>query len=138
MLYCLIFWCVQFRHIFSQNICPLLPIMVWTQALKRLYDLAPPTPPSSLPPLPIYISLERGCGRSQSKIMVLQIKKYFIRQSGANNTHLITYRGGHRHFQIGRMPAIDLISKPPPTPPPQMYVSKVWESVWPEGAGSDP
>jgi hypothetical protein len=24
----------------------------------------------------------------------------------------------------------------PPCPPPQMYVSKVWESVWPEGAGS--
>jgi hypothetical protein len=26
---------------------------------------------------------------------------------------------------------IDLISEPAP----QMYVSKVWESVWPEGAG---
>jgi hypothetical protein len=44
-------------------------------------------------------------------------------------------RGGHRHLQIGRMLDIDLISEPPP--PPQMYVSKVWESVWPEGAGSD-
>jgi hypothetical protein len=30
---------------------------------------------------------------------------------------------------------IDLISEPPPHPPPphQMYVSNVWESVWPEG-----
>ncbi len=25
----------------------------------------------------------------------------------------------------------------PPRLPPQMYVSKVWESVWPEGAGRD-
>ena len=48
-------------------------------------------------------------------------------------------RGGHRHLQIGRMLDIDLISEPPPpqAPSPQMYVSKVWESVWPEGAGSD-
>jgi hypothetical protein len=38
---------------------------------------------------------------------------------------------GHRHLQIGRMLDIDLLSEPPP--PPQMYVSKVWESVWPEG-----
>jgi hypothetical protein len=29
------------------------------------------------------------------------------------------------------------IRAPSPRPPPQMYVSKVWESVWPEGAGSD-
>ncbi len=27
-------------------------------------------------------------------------------------------RGGHRHLQIGRMLDIDLISEPPPTPPP--------------------
>jgi hypothetical protein len=27
-------------------------------------------------------------------------------------------RGGHRHLQIGRMRDIDLISEPPPTPPP--------------------
>ncbi len=44
--------------------------------------------------------------------------------------------GRHRHLQIGQMLDIDLISEPPP-PTPQMYVSKVWESVWPEGAGSD-
>ncbi len=43
------------------------------------------------------------------------------------------YRGGHRHLQIGRMLDIDLISEPPHSPSPQMYVSKVWESVWPEG-----
>ncbi len=42
-------------------------------------------------------------------------------------------RGGHRHLQIGRMLNIDLISEPPQVPSPQMYVSKVWESVWPEG-----
>ncbi len=41
-------------------------------------------------------------------------------------------RGGHRHLQIGRMLDIDLISELPP-PPPQMYVPKVWETVWPEG-----
>jgi hypothetical protein len=50
-------------------------------------------------------------------------------------------RGGHRHLQIGRMLDIDQISEPPPPPPrppapSQMYVSKMWESVWPEGAGS--
>jgi hypothetical protein len=28
---------------------------------------------------------------------------------------------------------IDLISEPPHAPSPQMYVYKVWESVWPEG-----
>ncbi len=28
---------------------------------------------------------------------------------------------------------IDLISEPSHAPPPQMYVYKVWESVWPEG-----
>jgi hypothetical protein len=39
-------------------------------------------------------------------------------------------RGGHRHLQIGRMLDIDLISEPPL---PDVYVSKVWESVWPEG-----
>jgi hypothetical protein len=43
-----------------------------------------------------------------------------------------TFRGGHRHLQIGRMLDIDLISEPP-APPPQMYVYKVWESVWLEG-----
>jgi hypothetical protein len=42
-------------------------------------------------------------------------------------------RGGHRHLQIGRMLDIDLISEPPHAPSPQMYVHKVWESVWPEG-----
>jgi predicted DNA-binding transcriptional regulator YafY len=42
-------------------------------------------------------------------------------------------RGGHRHFQIGRMHNIDLISEPPHAPSPQIYVSKVWESVWQEG-----
>ncbi len=42
-------------------------------------------------------------------------------------------RGGHRHLQIGRMLDIDLTSESPPAPSPQMYVSKVWESVWPEG-----
>ncbi len=43
-----------------------------------------------------------------------------------------TSNGGHRHLQIGRMLDIDLISEPP-RPRPQMYVFKVWESVWPEG-----
>jgi hypothetical protein len=38
-------------------------------------------------------------------------------------------RGGHRHLQIGRMLEIDLISETPP----QMFASKEWESVWPEG-----
>jgi hypothetical protein len=33
----------------------------------------------------------------------------------------------------GRMLDIDLISEPPHAPSPQMYVYKVWESVWPEG-----
>jgi hypothetical protein len=42
-------------------------------------------------------------------------------------------RGGHRHLQIGRMLDIDLISEPPHTPTPQVYVYKVWESVWSEG-----
>ncbi len=42
-------------------------------------------------------------------------------------------RGGHRHLQIGRMLDNDLISEPPHTPSLQMYVSKAWESVWPEG-----
>ncbi len=43
-------------------------------------------------------------------------------------------RGGHHHLQIGRMLDIDLISEPPfHDPSPQMYVYKVWESVWPEG-----
>ncbi len=42
-------------------------------------------------------------------------------------------RGGHRHMQIGRMLDIDLISEPPHAPSPQIYVSKVRESVWPEG-----
>jgi hypothetical protein len=43
-------------------------------------------------------------------------------------------RGGHRHLQKGRMLDIDLISEPPTPPPPDvLYVSKVWESVWPEG-----
>ncbi len=42
-------------------------------------------------------------------------------------------RGGHRHLQIGRMLDIDLLSEPPHAPSPRMYVSKVWESVWPEG-----
>ncbi len=42
-------------------------------------------------------------------------------------------RGGHRNLQIGRMLDIDLISEPPHAPSPQMYISKVWESVWPEG-----
>jgi hypothetical protein len=39
----------------------------------------------------------------------------------------------HRHLQIGRMLDIDLISEPSHPPPPQIYASKVWESVWPEG-----
>ncbi len=42
-------------------------------------------------------------------------------------------RGGHRHLQIGRMHDIDLISEPPHAPSPQIYVPKVWESVWPVG-----
>jgi hypothetical protein len=42
-------------------------------------------------------------------------------------------RGGHRHLQIGRMLDIDLISEPPHAPSPQMYESRVWEYVWPEG-----
>jgi hypothetical protein len=42
-------------------------------------------------------------------------------------------RGGHRHLQVGRMLDIDLVSEPPPPRPPPIYVSKVWESVWPEG-----
>jgi hypothetical protein len=46
--------------------------------------------------------------------------------------YLVCARGGHRHLQIGRMLDIDLISEPPTPPPPQMYVYKVWESVWPE------
>jgi hypothetical protein len=41
-------------------------------------------------------------------------------------------RGGHRYLQTGRMLDIDL-SEPPHAPSPQMYASKVWESVWPEG-----
>jgi hypothetical protein len=41
-------------------------------------------------------------------------------------------RGGHRHLQIGRMLDIDLKSEPPHAPSPQIYVSKVWESGWPE------
>ncbi len=36
-------------------------------------------------------------------------------------------------MQIGRMLDIDLISEPPHAPSPQIYVSKGWESVWPEG-----
>jgi hypothetical protein len=36
-------------------------------------------------------------------------------------------------LQIGQMLDIDLISEPPHAPSPQMYVPKVWESVWPEG-----
>jgi hypothetical protein len=43
------------------------------------------------------------------------------------------FRVGHRHLQIGRMVDIDLISEHPHAPSPQMYVPKVWESVWPEG-----
>ncbi len=46
---------------------------------------------------------------------------------------LCVVRGGHQHLQIGQMLDIDLISEPPPAPSPQMYVYKVWESVWPEG-----
>ncbi len=42
-------------------------------------------------------------------------------------------RGGHRHLQKGRMLDINLISETPHAPSRQMYVSKVWESVWPEG-----
>ncbi len=42
-------------------------------------------------------------------------------------------RGGHQHLQIGRMLDIDLISESPHAPSPQMYVYKVWESVWLEG-----
>jgi hypothetical protein len=42
-------------------------------------------------------------------------------------------RGGHRNLQIGRMLDINLISEPPHAPSPLIYVSKVWESVWPEG-----
>ncbi len=42
-------------------------------------------------------------------------------------------QSGHRHLQIGRMLDIDLISEPPHALSPQMYVFKVWESVWPEG-----
>jgi hypothetical protein len=34
---------------------------------------------------------------------------------------------------IGRMLDIDLISEPPHAPSPEVYVSKVWESVRPEG-----
>ncbi len=40
-------------------------------------------------------------------------------------------RGGHRHLQIGRMHDMALISEPPHAPYPQIYVPKVWESVWP-------
>jgi hypothetical protein len=44
------------------------------------------------------------------------------------------FRGGHRHLQIGRINDIDLILEPPPhAQSPQIYVSKMWESVWPEG-----
>ncbi len=46
---------------------------------------------------------------------------------------MVDSRGGHRHLQIGQMLDIDLISEHPHAPSPQMYVSKVWESVWPEG-----
>ncbi len=52
------------------------------------------------------------------------------------NSVCIPVRGGHRHLQIGLMLDINLISVPP-APSPQMYVSKVLESVWPEGQGSD-
>ncbi len=45
---------------------------------------------------------------------------------------LVKTRGGHRHLQIVRMLDIDLISEPPHAPSPQIYVSKVWESVWPK------
>jgi hypothetical protein len=38
----------------------------------------------------------------------------------------ITDRGGHRHLQIGRMLAIDLISEPPPaTPTPDVCIQSV-------------
>jgi hypothetical protein len=43
---------------------------------------------------------------------------------------VVSSRGGHRHLQIGRMHDIDLISEPPHALSPQIYVSKVWESVW--------
>ncbi len=45
----------------------------------------------------------------------------------------IKCRGGHRHLQIGRLLDFDLISESPHAPSYQMSVSKVWESVWPEG-----
>jgi hypothetical protein len=54
-------------------------------------------------------------------------KRYILR-----NLNLQT-RGGHRHLQIGRMHDIDLISEPPHAPSLQIYVSKVWKSVLPEG-----
>ncbi len=62
----------------------------------------------------------------------IQSLKSFYHEARSSKKR-VKSRGGHRHLQIGRMLDIDLISEPPP----QMYVSKVWESVWPEGAGSD-
>ena len=53
--------------------------------------------------------------------------------SAATNFYVPETRGGHRHLQIGRMHDIDLISEPPHAHSPQIYVPKVWESVWPVG-----
>ncbi len=53
-------------------------------------------------------------------------------EEGGGGWSLIS-RDGHRHLQIGRMFDIDLISEPPHAPSPQIYASKMWESVWPEG-----
>jgi hypothetical protein len=60
------------------------------------------------------------------------------RTAGGEGGQVTENQRGTSTLAIGRMLDIDLISEPPPPrPPPQMYVSKVWESVWPEGAGSD-
>lgn len=75
----------HFFHIHN-NIYPPLPKLVWTQALVWPYDLAPPLPPSSLPPLPtVYLSHWKGVeGAKEKNGTANKKKKHFKRQSVAN------------------------------------------------------
>ncbi len=73
------------------------------------------------------VNIFRTSGQYESGRLLYSTVLSILQRGGRNR---LATRGGHRHLQIDQTLDIDLISEPP-----QMYPK--WESVWPEGAGSD-
>jgi hypothetical protein len=94
-------------------------------------EMAPPPfhPQASVAPHPDY----KGRGIRSLAGKVAGESQFGRRDRHSGTLGIVLYRGGHRHLQIGRMHDIDLISEPPHAHSPQIYVPKVWESVWPVG-----